>query len=464
MSFEAENEQFVNWLTANGVTLSPKIALHDYRAEGQGRGVIAIDDIGKDEVLFTIPRNSLLAVDNDDTFSQLISDENDFGTWLNLMAYMMVVSESSRWKPYYNMLPKSFNTPMFWSDEQINMLQGSALKDKIGKEEAEEQYSQNIRPFLEANRHKFEAQSGFDNSIDAFHRMGSIIMSYSFDVKEKNSMEDIENSDDDEEEEPCVKAMVPMADMLNAHTRLCNAHLCHTDDNVVLEMRSIKKIPKGTQVYNTYGELPNSDLLRRYGYVESGGTEFDVVEIPTSLIAKGIQDLGYGQTEQLLAELEQDEDNMFYDDGFDIPVSGEPDLPALVILLYLHIAASHSPDSLPSNKKLFKAIVKVCEDGQLTHEAKAIWKTILENRLKDYPVQLVEQAKSDPDPEPKDDVIVDPQQMCNEVLLGEIRILLRSIKWAEEAAELISTGDILKSTLKKRQPESTNSSNKKQKK
>lgn len=462
MSFEAENKQFVDWLKANGVDLSPKIALHDYRAEGQGRGVIAAEDIGKDEVLFTIPRNSLLAVDNDESFSQLVSDENDFGTWLNLMAYMMVVSESSRWKPYYNMLPKSFNTPMFWSDEQVNMLQGSALKDKIGKEEAEEQYNQNIKPFLEANRNKFAAQSGFENTLDTFHRMGSIIMSYSFDVKEKNAKEDTYS--DEEEEEPYIKAMVPMADMLNAHTRLHNAHLCHTDDNIVLEMRSTKKIPKGTQIYNTYGELPNSDLLRRYGYVESGGTEFDVVEVPTSLIAKTIQDLGYGQTEQLLADLEQDEANIFYDDGYDISISGEPDLPALVILMYLQIAASHTPETLPSNKKLFKTIVKACEDDQLTHEARAIWQATLENRLKDYPPHLVEQAKSDLDPEPKDDVIVDPKQMCNEVLLGEIRILFRSIKWAEEAAELISTDSLLKSITNKRQTENTNSSNKKQKK
>jgi hypothetical protein len=71
--------------------------------------------------------------------------------------------------------------------------------------------------------------------------------------------------------------------------------------------------------------------------------------------------------------------------GYDIPVSGEPDLPTLVILVYLQIAASHSPDSLPSKKKPFKAIVKACEDDQLTYEAKAVWKSTLEARVNDYP-------------------------------------------------------------------------------
>jgi hypothetical protein len=54
--------------------------------------------------------------------------------------------------------------------------------------------------------------------------------------------------------------------------------------------------------------------------------------------------------------------------------------------------------------------------------------------------------------------------MCNEVLLGELRILFRSIKWADEAAELISTDSLPKSISTKRQPDNTNASNKKKKK
>lgn len=56
--------------------------------------------------------------------------------------------------------------------------------------------------------------------VDAAHRMGSIIMSYSFDLElpedpAKNSAADSDDSDD-EEEGKFYKGMVPMADMLNA--------------------------------------------------------------------------------------------------------------------------------------------------------------------------------------------------------------------------------------------------------
>ena len=52
-------------------------------------------------------------------------------------------------------------------------------------------------------------------------------------------------------------------------------------------MRSIKPINKGDQIYNTYGNLPNHDLLRRYGYVLPGSKD-DLVEISSDLIVQCI--------------------------------------------------------------------------------------------------------------------------------------------------------------------------------
>jgi len=52
-------------------------------------------------------------------------------------------------------------------------------------------------------------------------------------------------------------------------------------------MRSIKPIPKDEQIYNTYGNLPNSDLLRRYGYVIPDSAD-DLVEISTDSIVETI--------------------------------------------------------------------------------------------------------------------------------------------------------------------------------
>ena len=51
-----------------------------------------------------------------------------------------------------------------------------------------------------------------------------------------------------------------------------------------MTMIAIKPIQSGEQVFNDFGELPRSDLLRRYGYVTDHYKKWDVVEIPLKLI------------------------------------------------------------------------------------------------------------------------------------------------------------------------------------
>lgn len=50
-------------------------------------------------------------------------------------------------------------------------------------------------------------------------------------------------------------------------------------------MRAIKPINTGEEIFNDYGELPRSDLLRRYGYVTDNYAQYDVVELPLTTIA-----------------------------------------------------------------------------------------------------------------------------------------------------------------------------------
>jgi N-lysine methyltransferase SETD6 len=78
------------------------------------------------------------------------------------------------------------------------------------------------------------------------------------------------------------------------------------------EMRSIKPISKGDQIYNTYGELPNGDLLRRYGYVIPGSRD-DLVEIPVELI---LQTIGKHSEEEVDRRIEiLDEEDAFQEFG-----------------------------------------------------------------------------------------------------------------------------------------------------
>ena len=71
-------------------------------------------------------------------------------------------------------------------------------------------------------------------------------------------------------------------------------------------MRSIQPISKGNQIYNTYGELPNSDLLRRYGYVIPGSRD-DLVEITAESIVQTIGKLSEDEVRRRIDILDEED-------------------------------------------------------------------------------------------------------------------------------------------------------------
>lgn len=46
-----------------------------------------------------------------------------------------------------------------------------------------------------------------------------------------------------------------------------------------MTMIALRGIPKGQQIFNDFGQLPRSDLLRRYGYVTENYKKWDIVEV-----------------------------------------------------------------------------------------------------------------------------------------------------------------------------------------
>lgn len=49
-------------------------------------------------------------------------------------------------------------------------------------------------------------------------------------------------------------------------------------------MVALKPIGRGEEIFNDYGQLPRSDLLRRYGYIKDSYKKWDVVEIDIEMI------------------------------------------------------------------------------------------------------------------------------------------------------------------------------------
>ncbi|KAL0633881.1 Ribosomal lysine N-methyltransferase 4 [Maublancomyces gigas] len=291
--FAELNAAFTAWLAgSSGVVLNPKIGLQDLRSSSAGRGVIALAPLAQDETVLALPRASVLSVANSELFEKLREELSTLDSWLALIIVLIYETRpSSPWKPYIDLLPRTFDTLMYWSTAELAELQGSAVVAKIGRAEADVVFREKLWPIVKKHQELFSdteiapdlAIDAIGSLVDAAHRMGSVIMSYSFELELPGSDSASDSGSEDEEEDGrFYKGMVPMADMLNADAGRNNCRLFQTP--TTLEMRTTVAIPAGAELFNDYGALPRSDLLRRYGYITENYARHDVVEVSSGLL------------------------------------------------------------------------------------------------------------------------------------------------------------------------------------
>ena len=292
-SFEQDSDAFLDWFYhSEGTRVNNKIQIADLRGQGAGRAVIATQDIPENEELFAIPRSLLLHLETSSITKRLRCPLPDFDPWLPLILtiiYELLRAENSLWSSYLHLLPTSFETLMFWSDEELAQLRGSAVINKIGKDAAEDAWRQTIIPIMLEHPEIFptsnhSTEEKINELVHLAHRAGSLIMAYAFDIDKEDTDEVAgENSDaesslvSDNEDDLTFKCMVPFADLLNADADRNNARLFQEDDYLIMKATTL--IKAGEEIFNDYGPLPRSDLLRMYGYITPNYAQYDVVEL-----------------------------------------------------------------------------------------------------------------------------------------------------------------------------------------
>lgn len=339
-------DDFVAWFQHNGGVLDTSVmGITDF--PGSGRGAVALQDIPENHTIFTLPRSLILSTQTSTLpsafgFEAWKKHKLHLG-WVGLILCMMweeAQGNQGKWITYLASLPTQFDTPIFWSDEELQELQGTAVVDKIGRDEAERDYHEKLAPAIKTRPDLFPSdQTDAWYTLRRYHITGSRVLSRSFNVEkwegeveqdaeyvpEEDSNEDTRadtsigsamnvdepgdgseaedkgssdrDSDDEEVEDTSDIAMVPMADILNARYDSVNAKLFYERHH--LHMVTTKSIKAGEQIFNTYGDLPNSDLLRRYGYVDlvpcphlkgGLGNPHDIVEIRADLVVNVVRD------------------------------------------------------------------------------------------------------------------------------------------------------------------------------
>ncbi|PCH36002.1 SET domain-containing protein [Wolfiporia cocos MD-104 SS10] len=417
-------EELLRWFQSqNGTIDGSSMGITEF--PNSGRGAIALVDIPGEHTLFTIPRELTLSTRTSSLPARIGRQAwKELGLevgWVGLILCMMweeAQGSTSRWFSYLASLPSNFDTPMFWSEDELDELKGTAVIDKIGKSDAERDYNEKLLPAVKSRPELFLPEHIPQYySLARYHIMGSRILSRSFHVEPwgkggdndsgsdasetpegpgnpmdvdseplpqmndpQDDTDDLDEDGDEEEdtENPADVAMVPMADMLNAQYGSGNVKLFYEKHD--LRMVTTKPIQAGEQIWNTYGDPPNSDLLRRYGHVDlvplppplSGvGNPADVVEIRADLVVVStLKTSALDVQEKVDWWLENADDDTFV-------LGTDCDFPDdLVSFVRLMLLPRNEWEKTKMKSKLPKAKV----DAQVL----SIVKEVLERRLQEY--------------------------------------------------------------------------------
>lgn len=481
VSFNDATKDYNSWLVESGVKFLKSCRIADLRSANEGRGVVAEQDIPQGEIIFEIPRSLMLNLQNctlvkhyPDSASEL-ELLNQWEALIIILLYEIKVQDGkSKWAKYFKVLPilddenYTFHQLMFWSQKELKQLNPSLITQRIGRDMANAMYKK-LFPKIVVEKLGLVALK--DTTLDEYHKIASLIMSYSFDVEKLNQFGYVDGEEDGEEndaedgeenggneaevdsiassgqespvdveglqdqieindpfgsskdgetssppttDDECLdglkndsflKSMIPLADTLNADTNHHNASLEYEGDKLVI--RSIKPIKSGEQIYNTYSDHPNSEILRRYGYVEVNGSKHDFGEIPMANI-RNYFDTAQNPIHkkffdelvlifQRIVEQESDGDEVvdFVLDSYDCFVNGEVIIELIIFLQCLTIIASintiNSMEGLKLESKfqlvrrIYRKCIQLIEIRKLTRNFLVNYKAIIRDRLSQFP-------------------------------------------------------------------------------
>uniref|UniRef100_A0A9L0JNF3 N-lysine methyltransferase SETD6 n=1 Tax=Equus asinus TaxID=9793 RepID=A0A9L0JNF3_EQUAS len=253
---------FLSWCRRVGLELSPKVAV-SRQGTVAGYGMVAQESVQPGELLFAVPRAALLS-QHTCSISGLLERERGAlqsqSGWVPLLLALLheLQAPASPWSPYFALWPElgRLEHPMFWPEEQRRqLLQGTGVPEAVEKDLANirSEYYSIVLPFMEAHPDLFSPRV---RSPELYHQLVALVMAYSF-------QEPLEEEED--EKEPNSPLMVPAADILN-HLANHNANLEYSPN--CLRMVATQPIPKGHEIFNTYGQMANWQLIHMYGFVE----------------------------------------------------------------------------------------------------------------------------------------------------------------------------------------------------
>lgn len=241
-------DRLLDWaaLPENNITVHPHV---DLATPGSlGHQGTALCDLWENSCLATIPFDSIITPDLAAAsfgldMNRICKDDLESGI---LAIYLIKerASPSSRWKPYIDVLPTAFETPLYWAKTDLEWLSGTNLDGETQKRIAR----------LTTQLAIIEDLAGESVTIDDWIWAHSVINSRSFPSSLIHSDQAVN-----------YPILIPVLDTFN-HTSPLKITWQPNYKDKKLSFISHTSYTKGEQVFNNYGAKSNEEFLMSYGF------------------------------------------------------------------------------------------------------------------------------------------------------------------------------------------------------
>eukprot|EP00293_Proteomonas_sulcata_P001483 CAMPEP_0184329582 /NCGR_PEP_ID=MMETSP1049-20130417/144222_1 /TAXON_ID=77928 /ORGANISM="Proteomonas sulcata, Strain CCMP704" /LENGTH=319 /DNA_ID=CAMNT_0026651963 /DNA_START=27 /DNA_END=986 /DNA_ORIENTATION=+ len=172
----------------------------------------------------------------------------------------------SFWKPYLDILPENFSSPMFWTPEELDWLQGSHVKEaaKREKSEIQKQYYLLREHVFAADRKTFPKKS--------FSQKEWMWATALYDSRVIQLNRGTGTN---------VPTFTPLIDMVNCKESSDRSFIYFNPETRTADMFADRPVKLGEQVFETYGNKSNYEYLLYNGFVmEDNPNQCVYVEFP----------------------------------------------------------------------------------------------------------------------------------------------------------------------------------------
>ncbi|RPB02547.1 SET domain-containing protein [Choiromyces venosus 120613-1] len=248
---------FGQWLISHGGFIHESLSFAPPEPDSQyGSRVVTSSDVPPNSRLVSCPHTLTINYTKAcSAFSaDFISNTTQHAALRMFLCLEWLNGKESLWWPYLRVLPREFDTPLYFSDEDLKYLQGCNLditeveaRKAVWKEEFEAAVA-----ILQKEGHDVEGYTW-----ELYLCASTVFTSRSFPGKLMNWDREILHEDD------TMPVLFPLIDSLN-HYPITKITWQPSDTS--LSIISGAGVLAGAEVYNNYGPKPNEELLMGYGF------------------------------------------------------------------------------------------------------------------------------------------------------------------------------------------------------